>query len=57
MKLSEYPDDDLLEEVKRRGFEIKLVRELTTMTLSNGNKLRSIDPFVIIGGVRFELTT
>ncbi len=41
MNLSQYSDDELLEEVKHRGFEIKL----------------KCDNVITIGGIRFELST
>ena len=45
MKLSEYSDDELLEEVKHRGFEI-------TVHLESW-----VPKYIMIGGIRFELTT
>ncbi|MDP2364358.1 MAG: hypothetical protein Q8M94_11405 [Ignavibacteria bacterium] len=49
MKLGEYPDEDLLEEVKKRGFEIK-IQDVYYGTPAHEPKSISI------GGIRFELT-
>lgn len=45
MKLSEYSDDELLDEIKHRGFEIKL--KATSCVYDH----------ITIGGIRFEFTT
>lgn len=50
MKLSQYDDDELLEEVKHRGFKIDVHLEPLgkwAMGLTH----------ITIGGIRFELTT
>lgn len=47
MRLSEYSDDDLLEEVKHRGFEIKV------MWHYRNNELCAEK--ISIGGVKFDL--
>ena len=49
MRLSEYSDDDLLKEVKLRGFEVMLISGANPIT----NKTLKIS----IGGVVFELTS
>ena len=43
MGIEQYSDDDLLEEVKRRGFEIKL------------KKTGFVCDHITIGGIRFDL--
>lgn len=48
MKLSEYSDDELLEEVKHRGFKIEVPTNIYYP--HNAEK-------IIIGGIVFELTT
>lgn len=56
MSISRYSDDELLEEVKHRGFKIELKKEVQITTLADGNKLWSIGTQVIIGGIIFELS-
>lgn len=49
MRLSEYDDESLLEEVKHRGFEIKVK--------SRDNPITREPLKIIIGGIEFELIT
>jgi len=49
MSISQYSDDELLEEVKHRGFKIE-----TECFISDNDHFTTA---VIIGGMRFELTS
>ena len=53
MKLSEYDDDTLLEEVKKRGFEIKMITDKTTREFKGWEN--GVD-YIKIGGVRFDIS-
>ena len=54
MILSEYSDDDVIEEVKHRGFKIEIITDKTTREFKSWEK--GID-YVKIGGIKFELTS
>jgi len=55
MNLAEYPDEDLLGEVKCRGFEIKAIDKKLNNTWFCRFVMNECD--ISIGGVRFEFRT
>jgi len=54
MSISRYSDDELLEEVKHRGFKIEMITDKTTRDFKEWEK--GVD-YIKIGGIIFELST
>ena len=59
MKLSEYDDEDLIEEIKHRG--IKITVDMNSMDINIDGESHTVTTIfkgvkVYIGGVEFELT-
>ncbi|MDP2364357.1 MAG: hypothetical protein Q8M94_11400 [Ignavibacteria bacterium] len=52
--LREYSDEELLNEVKSRGFKIKMITDKTPRDFKGWEK--GID-YIKIGGMKFELST
>jgi len=51
MNLAEYPDEDLIEEIKHRGIKI----EVRLKPVSNLNEFVANKKQVLIGGVTFDI--
>ena len=58
MKLSEYDDETLLEEVKKRGFKIEVPIEYHYHDSGDGEgfQTQAFVKAIKIGGVRFDIT-
>lgn len=54
MSIAKYGDDELLEEVKHRGFKIEMITDKTPGDFKGWEK--RVD-YVKIGGIIFELST
>ena len=54
MSISKYSDEELLEEVKHRGFKIEMITDKTPRNFKGWEK--GVD-YVKIGGIIFELST